>query len=292
MRILILSLVLLIFSFGYSKPLIVSTIKPLSDIAKAVGKDKIVAKYIIPPSAPVHFYEYKISDIKNVISADIFIYIGSGEPNINNLIKHVKPEKRLLVSGLPQLVKITTFEFEGEEKHHEEDHNHEGSIHPAVWLDPYNAKVIAKAVYEKLSKIDPSNNDFYKKNLDQFSSECDQLIKFGTSKFSKLKNKNFISYHYTFPYFVKRFGLVYLDVIELGHGREPTPKHIMEIIRKIKKFKIKSIFASKQFYNPRYGRLIKNATNINIVFLDPFGIDKKYIPMMNQLINDIYTGLK
>jgi len=55
----------------------------------------------------------------------------------------------------------------------------------------------------------------------------------------------------------------------MGHGREPTPKHLIKIINLIKKHRIRSIFASVQFYNKKYITLIKNQANITVVFLDP-----------------------
>ncbi len=286
----LLFILLLTFSLSYSKPLIVSTIKPLSDIAKEIGGDEINLEYIIPPVASIHLYEYKISDIKKVVNADLFLYIGVGEPNINSIVKMVSKEKRVKVLNIPDLYLIYEFQF-GE--HHHEHEEHEGKYpHPAIWLDPLNAKVIGNFIYEKLSKIDPSNKEFYFKNYKNFEKKIDKLVEEGHKKFSKLKNKNFVSYHYAYPYFTKRFNLNYLSVIEIGHGREPTPKHLMEVIKKIKKHKVKSLFASKQFYNPKYGKLILNATKIKLVMLDPFGIDKNYIQMMEELINKVYDGMR
>ncbi len=288
-KFLILS-ILLIISLSDAKPLIVSTIKPLADIVKEIGKDNIKVDSIVPPTASVHMYEYRISDIKKVVKADLFLYIGIGEPNIHSLEKMVKSGKRIKVLDIKGLNLIYEFQFE-EHHHHEEEHK--GKLpHPAIWLDPENAKVIGKFVSAKLSQIDPKNKDIYLKNYSDFEKKINDLIKEGKNKFSTLKNKNFVSYHYAYPYFVKRFDLNYLAVIELGHGREPTPKHIMEVIKKIKKHKVKSLFASKQFYNPKYGRLILQSTNIKLVFLDPFGIGKNYIQMMEELINKVYSGMK
>jgi zinc transport system substrate-binding protein len=287
---LILTL-LFVFSISQGKPLVVTTIKPLSDIAKEIGKNKVRAEYIIPPFASVHFYEYKISDIKKVVNADIFMFIGVGEPNINSIIKMVKKEKRVKVIDIPGLNLIYEFEFEDNHHHHED--GEEGKLpHPAVWLDPENAKTIGNYIYKKLSKIDPQNRDFYLKNYKEFENKINKLIKDGNNKFSSLKNKNFVSYHYAYPYFVKRFKLNYLAVIELGHGREPTPKHLLEVIKKIKKHRVKSLFASKQFYNPKYAKLILNATKIKLVMLDPFGINKNYVEMMEEIINKVYNGMK
>ncbi len=268
---------------------IVATIKPLADISKEVVKDKGEVNYIIPPNVSIHLYEYKISDIKKVAKADLFLYIGTGEPNINNLLKIAKRKALLPVSSIGRIFLIKEFEFE---QHHQHEKHEEEAFHPALWLDPYNAKVIAKEIYIRVSKLDPENKEFYKKNYEHFAKKCDELIKYGKQKFSQLKKKDFISYHYAWPYFTKRFGLNYAAVIELGHGREPSIKHILKIIKLIKAKKISSIFAARQFYNPKFTNLIKKEANINVVILDPFGINMNYIKMIKLNIDKVYEGLK
>ncbi|WP_457641675.1 metal ABC transporter substrate-binding protein [Persephonella sp.] len=283
-------LICMFFGFSYGKPQIATTVKPLADIVKAVGKDRVNVKYIIPPNVSVHFYEYRISDIKAVHNADLFLYIGSGEPNIKGLLDNVKG-KAIKVSEIKGLHIIREFEFKGklEEDHHHqyEDHN----IHPALWLHPENSIKIAEFVYKELIELDPKNKEFYKQNLKIFVSDVKEVYREGLEKIKNLKNRYFISYHYTWPYFIEAFKLEYVDVIELGHGREPTPKHLLEVIEKIKKLKIRSVFAAKQFYNKKYGDLIKKQTSTNIIFLDPFGENKDYIQMLKFNIEKVYKNL-
>ncbi|RMA93097.1 metal ABC transporter substrate-binding protein [Hydrogenothermus marinus] len=285
-KILILLLLSIYTSFAIT---ITTTVKSVADIVKEITKEKAKVYYIIPPNASIHTYEYKASDLKKVYQSDIFLYIGSGEPNINNIIKLLPKGKQIKVSDIKGIKLIKEFEFK---EHTEEQKHHHETFHPALWLDPENAKIIAKAVYKRLIKIDPRNKRIYEKNLKSFEKKVDEIIKYGKDKINKLKNKNFISYHYAWPYFTKRFGLKYLAVIELGHGREPTPKHIIKLINLIKTNHIKSIFAAKQFYNPKYADLVKNATKVNIIFLDPFGINKNYIQMIKFNIDKVYEGLK
>jgi zinc transport system substrate-binding protein len=285
----ILVFILTFITFSFAKEInIVATIKPLSDIAKEVVKNKAKTDYIIPANVSIHMYEYKMSDINKVRNADIFMYIGSGEPDINSLIKIPDRKALLNVSKIDGIFLIKQFEFE-EDNHHEDE---DETFHPALWLDPYNAKLIAKVVYERVSKLDPQNEEFYKKNYEEFSKKCDEIINYGQSKFSTLKNRYFISYHYAWPYFTKRFKLNYVGVIELGHGREPTIKHLLKIVNLIKEKNIKSIFAAKQFYNPNYAKLVKDQTGVNIVFLDPFGINMDYIQMIKFNIDKIYEGIE
>ncbi|SNZ02211.1 zinc transport system substrate-binding protein [Persephonella hydrogeniphila] len=277
MKKLLLLLFLTLINVSFGTPTIYTTVKPIADIVSYITGDK--TGYLIPPNASPHIYEFKTSDIRKAYKSDLFIYIGSGEPKLTGILESI-PENRKI-----KIIDIKGLKLLGEEEH-EEKH-----IHPAVWLDPDNAVVIARFIEKKIEKIDPSKKDYYRKNLEKFVKEIRDIKEYGLGKFSHLKNKKFISYHYAWPYFVRAFGLEYAGVIEMGHGREPTPKHLIKIISTIKKYRIPSIFVSVQFYNPRYIKLIKREVSINIVYLDPFGIKNDYIQMMKENIDKIFNGL-
>lgn len=275
--ILLLTALLVLFLPSNAQIKITTTVKPLADIAREVGGEKVVTGYIIPPNANFHTYEIKTEDIKKISSSDLFVYIGYGEPNIVSIVKNLPKEKVFQITKLSGLILIK------EEQHDE--------IHPALWLDPENSKIIAKFVFEYLSKKDPKNTEFYRQNYTKFLSDVDSLISYGKQKLSTLKNKNFVSYHYEFPYFVNRFGLVYLAEIEMGHGREPTPKHLYEVIQKIKANNIKTVFTSKQFYNKKIMDMIVSKTGVKVIFLDSQGENPSYTGMIKYNIDKVYEGL-
>ena len=274
---LIYTLIFLFILPSFAQVNVITTIKPLADIVKEVGKEKVSVDYLIPSNVNFHLYEYKPQDMKKVYKADIFIFIGSGEPNVDSIVKSLSKDNLLKVIDIKGMYLIK-----------EEDHD---EVHPAVWLDPENAKVIAKEVSSLLSKKDPKNREFYQKNAQNFIKQCDEVLNYGKSKLSNLKNKYFVSYHYEFPYFVNRFGLVYLAEIEIGHGREPTPKHILDVIQKMKKYNVKTIFTSKQFYNPKTVKVVLDQVGGKVVFLDTMGEKSSYIEMMRFNIDQVYNGL-
>lgn len=284
--------VLILFSISFAKVKIITTVKPLADIVKEVCNQNCEVNYIIPTNVSLHNYEYKYSDLKKIYSADFFVFIESGEPQIENIILNVKKENLIPIYEVKGIYLIREYEFEGH-NHNKNQYNHDEDelFHPAIWLDPENAKKIAFYMARKLSEKDKVNKNKYLSNYKNFEEKINDLITYGKNKLSKLKNKNFISYHYLYPYFTNRFLLNYLAVIELGHGKKPTIKHLNHIISLIKTRKIPTIFVSKQFYNERYSRLLKENTSINVMKLDPFGEGSNYIKTIKTIIDKVYKGL-
>ena len=59
-----------------------------------------------------------------------------------------------------------------------DDHGHAHGDHdPHIWLDPSNAKVIAKKMTKELVSLDKENAKTYKENSKKLMKEIDLLIK-------------------------------------------------------------------------------------------------------------------
>lgn len=61
---LIYTFILLFILPSFAQVNVITTIKPLADIVKEVGKDKVIVEYLIPPNVNFHLYEYKPQDVK------------------------------------------------------------------------------------------------------------------------------------------------------------------------------------------------------------------------------------
>lgn len=67
------------FSSKDGKVKVVVSFNPLKEYVKAIGKDKVEIKSIIPEgSEPPHDFEPKIRDMESIGNANIFVYNGFG----------------------------------------------------------------------------------------------------------------------------------------------------------------------------------------------------------------------
>ncbi|MDP2363867.1 MAG: zinc ABC transporter substrate-binding protein, partial [Ignavibacteria bacterium] len=71
-------------------------------------------------------------------------------------------------------------------------------------------------------------------------------------------------------YFIRRYGLEYLGSVESSPGKEPTPRYIAELIKKIKDNKVKSVFSETELPEAS-AKAVAEAAKVSVFQLDPLG---------------------
>ena len=87
-----------------------------------------------------------------------------------------------------------------------EGHDHTG-IDPHIWLDPFNAQVLAQAVVSELSEIDPENASEYQQNLSLFLDNLAQTEADVRNDFAEVKDVPYVVFHDAYGYFEGHYGL-------------------------------------------------------------------------------------
>jgi ABC-type Zn uptake system ZnuABC Zn-binding protein ZnuA len=201
-----------------------------------------------------------------------------------------------------------------------------GDIHPAgnphYILDPFNGRLIAGDIAEKLSSLDPSQSAIYEKNLDSFKKRLDEKM-FGKaltastdgdtlwkmsddgtldqyceknniqpdgntwySRMKPCKGQQYIAYHKHWNYFNNRFGIKTIEYLEPKPGIPPTPSHLMKVMDIIKNNHIKLIVQAV-YENPRASEFLNEKTGVRVLILSPAvgGIQKveTYLDLFDHL---------
>ena len=150
-------------------------------------------------------------------------------------------------------------------------HNHGGSKDPHVWTSPSKVKIIAKNIYTTLSKQDPKNREYFKKNYLKFLQEISNT----DMKISKILSdldagSKFMVFHPSWGYFSNDYSLTQM-VIEV-EGKNPKPKALQKIIDKARAENIKVIFAQKEF-SDKSAKVIADELNIKVIKETPLAAD-------------------
>jgi zinc/manganese transport system substrate-binding protein len=248
----IIPLLLLCMQVAFTGQLqVVATYGYIGDITQRIGKDRVEVISLARGDYNPHIIVPKPSYIAKLRKADLLI-INGGQLEIGwlpQIIKQannaaVQPGERgfLDLSQHVHLIDVPTSVS-----------RELGDVHPEgnphFFLDPDNIPLVANAITERLSELDPDNQAFYEANNKELYSLWQQKMKVWEEKLKPFKGEKVIEYHKLFDYFLDRFGFVIAGTIEPLPGIPPTTKHIAEVEKLIQREGIK--FILQDVYNPQ-----------------------------------------
>ena len=126
-----------------------------------------------------------------------------------------------------------------------------GDVHPFgnphYWLDPGNGRIVARAIEAKLSALDPAGASEYRANLAAFDVKIAEAEKRWDGMLGPYAGTELVTYHNSWPNFLKRFRLKAAGYIEPKPGIPPTPSHTVEIINMMRERKLPVILMEPYF---------------------------------------------
>jgi len=269
---------------------VVTTTTVIYDLVKNIGGEKVEVDYLSRGDQDIHFLEILPSYMLKLRNADIFFEIGlqlemwapqiiDGSRNSDLRIVYLSDEIK------PKEVPTTKVDASLGDVH--PDGN------PHYWLDPYNAKIMSREIYNELSLESPENDSYFKTNLDNYLVKLDVKIAEWESKMSQLKQKEIVFFHSAWTYFADRFGIKIAGYVEPKPGIPPTPSHNAYIIQLIKKKNIKLIVMDV-FYSDNAPNQIASLTGTKVLKIPTqvYGEEniKSYIDLIDNIVNKITTN--
>jgi zinc transport system substrate-binding protein len=245
---------------------VAATIFPLADIARAVGGSQVEVFTLLPPGASPHTFEATPQQGRQLSEADIFLEIGAGLDSwAGRLAQAANPDLRLVtVTEGMDLLPASPGE-------HEHEHEEEILGDPHIWLDPVLVeKVIAPMVCRELMESLPDQEDYFREKLREYQRELARLDREIKEAVGGFRQKKFISFHATWGYFARRYGLEERASVVEYPGKEPSARWLAALSRQIKEEGIQAVFIEPQF-NPRPAELLAEETGSRVYILDPIG---------------------
>jgi zinc/manganese transport system substrate-binding protein len=150
-----------------------------------------------------------------------------------------------------------------------------GDVHPFgnphYWLDPDNGRVIARAIAAKLTELDPAGAADYKANLAAFEAKLTEGEKRWDVELGPYAGTQVVTYHNSWPNFLKRFKLVAAGYIEPKPGIPPSPSHTVELIDMMKAKKIPVILMEPYFDRKTPDQIAEKTGAKLLVFIPSVG---------------------
>lgn len=267
------------------------TILPQAGFVEAVGGDRVAVVVMVPPGASPHTYETTPDQMMQLSRAAMYAKVGSGvEFELAWMDRLVAANRDMLVVDCSSGIDLLHYDDDhhldnGHDHDHDHDHDHAGDDHehhggpdPHIWLSVQNAKVMVSHICEGLVQVDPSHEDYYRDRCADYLEELDALDRELEVALDGLENRRFLTFHPSFGYFARDYGLVQMSV-EQG-GNEPDAQYLVRLIEEAKEHTIRLILASPQF-STRSAEVIASEIDGGVVLVDPLARD--YLSAMRSI---------
>ncbi|NEO61852.1 MAG: zinc ABC transporter solute-binding protein, partial [Moorea sp. SIO4G2] len=142
--------------------------------------------------------------------------------------------------------------------HHDHDHDHEeektGSAHsdeelepdPHIWHNVQNAIKMVEVIRSQLAAVNPDDQELYAKNAKQLTTNLEQLDAWVKAQVATIPKgqRQLITTHDALGYYINAYGFSDSDALQgLSAEEAPTAARVKELVQKIKKSKVPTIFA-------------------------------------------------
>jgi zinc/manganese transport system substrate-binding protein len=174
----------------------------------------------------------------------------------------------------------------------------EGDLHvygnPHYQTEPVNLILIARTIRDALKELDPSNAAYYDEHYMQFEEKMKKKLVGYLKKMRPYRGAKIVGYHDCISYFVDRFGLVLVGMVEPKPGIEPSPGHTAELVTQMRETGCKLMLVNT-WANQATVRSIAERTGSKVVVFPAWaggveGIDDAFT-YMDYLVDHVAEAL-
>jgi len=306
---------------------VVTTTSDLAALARELGGQRVEVRAICSGLEDPHMVQGKPSFILAARDADLWIRIGldleiGWEPVViessrNSRILPGRPghlDAGLLIEPLDVPAGPVTRD--------------QGDVHPSgnphYWTDPWNGRLVARGIAERLVQLDPDGADHYRERRAEFERRLDTAM-FGTALLGRmtadevwaavranrlderaaqagtsvggwwaamrpLRGARIITYHRSWTYFAHRFGVHIVGEIEPKPGIPPSAAWLETLARRGRDEGVQ-IILQEPFYSDRAARRLAERIGAKVV-VAPISVGgtpdaQDYLSLLNAIVSRI-----
>jgi zinc/manganese transport system substrate-binding protein len=230
---------------------VVTSIETFADLARAVGGANVSVESLARGYQDPHFVEAKPSLLVPLSRADLLVYAGL-DLEIGWLPPLVVGSRnaRIQAGARGNLDASTAIDVldvpAGKVDRAQGDIHPRGNPH--YWLPPINALKVAKEIAARLKELDPGRGVDYDANLQKFGALLKAKSADWSRKAASLRGLKVVPYHKSWTYVSDWLGLREIGYVELKPGIQPDPKHLAELILRMKAESVR-VLLIESFYN-------------------------------------------
>ena len=226
---------------------IVTTVSPITDIARNVAGTVVHVDGLIPEGVDSHTFEPTPASARLIAKADLIFLNGLHleDPTLRLAEANHKTGATIYELGphvitQSQYVYDVSFPKAG------------GKPNPHLWMDVANAIKYAELIRDQLSAAFPAGAAQFRANAATYVALLTRLDAAVQTAINTIppQNRKLLTYHDSFAYFAKHYGVQVIGAIQPSDFAEPSAKEVADLIKQIKAQHVPAIFGSEVFPSP------------------------------------------
>lgn len=275
---------------------VVVSIPELGAIVKDVGGSHVEVYSVAQPGRDYHTIEARPSDVARVARAGLVVRSGLGLDVWMDALMIAAKNTRVNVGGEGYVDASTGIPLIEVPK--ESISGASGDVHPDgnphYFFDPIYAKYIARNIVKGLIRVDAKNAGDYRKRYAAFNKSIDSRMEDWKKQLAPFRGEGVVTYHKTYNYFLRRFGLYQYGTFEPVPGLPPSANHVAELMRAMQKDKIRAVLV-EGIYPRRWPDFLKRQTGIDYV-AGPYSVDNlnegSYFNYIDKMVSSAVQACK
>lgn len=250
---------------------VVATTPDFGTLAREIGGDRVEVTTLARPTEDPHFVDAKPSFIVKLNRADALIE-GGAELEIgwlppllegarNPKLEPGKPGRISCVEGVSLLEVPSSLDRSKGDLH--------AAGNPHYTTDPVNIKIAAAHICNAFSALDAKSAEYFRGNLGKLNEQLDAKLAEWSKLLEPYRGKRLVTYHNSWPYFARRFGLRMDLFLEPKPGIPPTPAHLAEVIETMKAENIRVILV-EPYLNHKTAEAVAAHTDARVLDFAPY----------------------
>lgn len=256
------------------------TLQPYYSYVKAVVGDRATILPLVDAGFNPHNYLPQPNDLRRLAQMDVIVINGIGHDDFALKVIDAANRTDLVVLKANQDVPLLPAMGQSVGK---------GAVNPHTFVGLSTTIQKVYTIASELSKIDPENASFYRKNARKYAKmfrlmKREAMLSLGELDTAGMK---VATTHNAYGYILQEFGVDVEAVIEPAHGVEPSASQLKDTIEKIKASDIDVLFYELNMPN-RFVDTIEQATGVQLYRFShmthgPYEDDKVEVEMKKNL---------
>ena len=206
----------------------------LKDLAEEIGGSDVAVTSLVGPDSDAHAFEPRPNQARLLSQARLFIVNGLGLEGWLLRLAGSAQYRGPVIVATEGIIPITTTET-GDAM---------PSPDPHAWQDPHNATVYAANIAHALAVADPAHAEAYRRRLGEYQAKLDALDRHVRDELAAIpaEKRRVITNHDAYAYYGKAYDITFLAPEGISTDSEPSAKAIAELVRQIRRERIKTLF--------------------------------------------------